>query len=139
MRSPGCTRRSAPLSRMREPARSSRPVVVITGPRIGGGLRRPDRFPRCAPSPLRGRRGETPIPGARRMAIVAVMTTFSALQCPVCGRPVEDPAPAACRTCGLPAVGHAAGVVTRIGVTLREIAADRDALLATLRGAAPGP
>ena len=67
------------------------------------------------------------------------MTTFSALQCPVCGRPVEDPAPPACLTCGLPSVGPAARVITRIGVTLREIAADRDALLGTLRAAAPGP
>ncbi len=66
------------------------------------------------------------------------MTTSSALQCPVCGRPVDEPAPPACRTCGLPAVGQAAVVVTRIGVTLREIAADRDALLATLRAATPG-
>jgi hypothetical protein len=66
------------------------------------------------------------------------MTTSFALQCPVCGRPVEDPAPSACLTCGLPAVGQAARVVTRIGVTLREIAADRDALLTTLRAAAPG-
>ena len=53
------------------------------------------------------------------------MTTSFALQCPVCGRPVEEPAPPACLTCGLPAVGQAARVVTRIGVTLREIAADR--------------
>ncbi len=67
------------------------------------------------------------------------MTTFFALQCPVCGRPVEDPPPSACLTCGLPAVGQAARVVTRIGVTLREIAADRDALIGTLRAAAPGP
>jgi hypothetical protein len=67
------------------------------------------------------------------------MTTLFALQCPVCGRPVEDPAPPACRTCGLPAVGQAAQVMTRIGVTLREIAADRDALLGTLRVAARGP
>ncbi|CAA9236624.1 MAG: hypothetical protein AVDCRST_MAG57-1306, partial [uncultured Blastococcus sp.] len=66
------------------------------------------------------------------------MTTSFALQCPVCGRPVEHPAPPACRTCGLPAVGQAASVVTRIGVTLREIAADRDALLAILRTATPG-
>ena len=67
------------------------------------------------------------------------MTTFFALQCPVCGRPVEDPPPPACLTCGLPAVGQAARVINRIGVTLREIAADRDALLGTLRAAAPGP
>jgi hypothetical protein len=67
------------------------------------------------------------------------MTTFFALQCPVCGRPVEEPAPPACLTCGLPAVGQAARVVARIGVTLREIAADRDALVGTLRAAAPGP
>jgi hypothetical protein len=66
------------------------------------------------------------------------MTTSFALQCPVCGRPVEDPPPPACLTCGLPAVGSAARVVARIGVTLRDIAADRDALLATLRAAA-GP
>src|SRR4051812_36222316 len=66
------------------------------------------------------------------------MTTLPALQCPVCGRPAEHPGPPACRTCGLPAVGQAAQVVTRIGVTLREIAADRDALLDTLRAATPG-
>ena len=66
------------------------------------------------------------------------MTTSSALQCPVCGRPVDSPPPAACLTCGLPAVAQAAQVVTRIGTTLRDIATDRDALLATLRRAAPG-
>lgn len=66
------------------------------------------------------------------------MTTSFALQCPVCGRPVENPPPAACGTCGLPAVGQAAHVVARIGITLRELAADRDALLQTLGAAAPG-
>src|SRR3954453_8872822 len=35
IRSPGCTRRVASLMRMRLPARSSRPVVVITEPRVG--------------------------------------------------------------------------------------------------------
>ncbi|MFD2094267.1 SCO7613 C-terminal domain-containing membrane protein [Blastococcus deserti] len=64
------------------------------------------------------------------------MTTFSALQCPVCGRPVEDPPPPACPACGLPGVGQAARVMTRIGVTLRDLAAERDAFLQTLHAAA---
>ena len=64
------------------------------------------------------------------------MTTSLALQCPVCGRPVDQPPPPACPQCGLPAVGQAAWVVARIGTTMRDLAADRDALLATLRGAA---
>ncbi|MCV2487982.1 hypothetical protein OF117_01285 [Geodermatophilus sp. YIM 151500] len=46
------------------------------------------------------------------------------------------PEPAPCPTCGLPAAGRAALVVARIGATLSELAADRDALLATLRAAA---
>ncbi|WP_344687689.1 SCO7613 C-terminal domain-containing membrane protein [Blastococcus jejuensis] len=58
--------------------------------------------------------------------------------CPVCGRPSADAGPGPCRTCGLPAVGQAALVVARIGVTLTELTRDRDALLATLRAAAPG-
>jgi hypothetical protein len=66
------------------------------------------------------------------------MTTSLALPCPVCGRPVDEPPPPACPQCGLPAVGQAARVVARIGATMRELAADRDALLAALRGAA-GP
>ena len=58
--------------------------------------------------------------------------------CPVCGRPSADAGAGPCRTCGLPAVGQAALVVARIGVTLTELARDRDALVATLRAAAPG-
>ncbi|WP_369134295.1 DUF2157 domain-containing protein [Modestobacter sp. I12A-02662] len=46
---------------------------------------------------------------------------------------------AACPVCGLPAAGQAATVVARIGATLHELARDRDALLVTLRAAAPGP
>src|SRR3954453_15763117 len=45
IRSPGCTRRFASLMRMRLPARSSRPVVVITEPRVGG-IRRKVRIAR---------------------------------------------------------------------------------------------
>jgi hypothetical protein len=60
------------------------------------------------------------------------------LPCPVCGTPAAGPAAAPCPTCGLPAVGQAALVVARIGATLTELARDRDALLATLRAAAPG-
>ncbi|WP_308123558.1 SCO7613 C-terminal domain-containing membrane protein [Modestobacter marinus] len=43
-----------------------------------------------------------------------------------------------CPVCGLPAAGQAATVVARIGATLHELARDQDALLATLRAAAPG-
>ncbi len=60
------------------------------------------------------------------------------LPCPVCGTPAA-PAPAPCPTCGLPAVGQAATVVARIGATIEEFARERDALVATLRAAAPGP
>ncbi|GAB3346878.1 DUF2157 domain-containing protein [Modestobacter lapidis] len=58
--------------------------------------------------------------------------------CPVCGTPVTAVADAACPVCGLPAAGQAASVVARIGATLHDLARDRDALLATLRAAAPG-
>ncbi|MBM7808609.1 hypothetical protein JOD57_004446 [Geodermatophilus bullaregiensis] len=58
--------------------------------------------------------------------------------CPVCGTPAA-PAPAPCPTCGLPAVGQAATVVARLGATIEEFARERDALVATLRAAAPGP
>src|SRR3954454_19234324 len=44
MRSPGCTRRVASLMRMRAPARSWRPVVVITDPRIGAPGGMPERI-----------------------------------------------------------------------------------------------
>jgi len=57
--------------------------------------------------------------------------------CPVCGRPTGDVGPGPCPSCGLPAAGHAAHVVARIGATLTELAGDRDALLASLRAAAP--
>ncbi|WP_245161179.1 DUF2157 domain-containing protein [Blastococcus sp. CT_GayMR16] len=56
----------------------------------------------------------------------------------MCGRPTGDIGPGQCPTCGLPAAAHAALVVSRIGATLRDIAQDRDALVATLRAAAPG-
>ena len=59
--------------------------------------------------------------------------------CPVCGRPVDDIGAGTCPGCGLPAAGQAAVVVARIGATLTDLARDRDALLATLRAAAPGP
>ena len=59
--------------------------------------------------------------------------------CPVCGRPVGDVGAGRCPGCGLPAAGQAAVVVARIGATLTDLARDRDALLATLRAAAPGP
>ncbi|WP_448628028.1 DUF2157 domain-containing protein [Geodermatophilus sp. URMC 64] len=61
-----------------------------------------------------------------------------ALPCPVCGTLATGPAGIPCTTCGLPAVGHAALVVARIGATLAELTRDRDALLASLRAAAPG-
>src|SRR5688572_23516974 len=57
--------------------------------------------------------------------------------CPVCGRPVGDIGAGQCPGCGLPAVGQAALVVARIGATLTDLARDRDALLASLRAAAP--
>ncbi|MDP9391931.1 MAG: hypothetical protein M3P89_11230, partial [Actinomycetota bacterium] len=58
--------------------------------------------------------------------------------CPVCGRPVRDTGAGPCPACGLPAAAQAALVVARIGATLTDLARDRDALLATLRTAAPG-
>jgi hypothetical protein len=58
--------------------------------------------------------------------------------CPVCGRPGDDVGAGPCPGCGLPAVAHAAVVVARIGATLTDLARDRDALLQTLRAAAPG-
>jgi hypothetical protein len=58
------------------------------------------------------------------------------LPCPVCGAPVAGPAP--CPSCGLPAAGQAALVMARIGATLTELSRDREALLASLRAAAPG-
>ncbi len=60
------------------------------------------------------------------------------LPCPVCGRPTGDVGAGPCPACGLPAAAHAALVVARIGTTLTELARDRDALLASLRAAAPG-
>ena len=63
------------------------------------------------------------------------------LRCPVCSTPVPPGAPpsAPCPTCGLPAAAHAGLVVGRIGLTLADLHRDRDALLATLRTAAPAP
>jgi hypothetical protein len=58
--------------------------------------------------------------------------------CPVCGRPVGDIGAGPCPVCGLPAAAQAALVVARIGATLTDLARDRDALLVTLRAAAPG-
>jgi hypothetical protein len=58
--------------------------------------------------------------------------------CPVCGRPTGDVGPGPCPQCGLPAAAQAALVVARIGTTLTELARDRDALMASLRAAAPG-
>ncbi len=60
------------------------------------------------------------------------------LGCAVCGRPTGDVGAGPCPSCGLPAAAHAAMVVARIGTTLTELARDRDALLASLRAAAPG-
>jgi hypothetical protein len=60
------------------------------------------------------------------------------LPCPVCGRPTGDVGRGPCPSCGLPAAAQAALVVARIGTTLTELARDRDALLASLRAAAPG-
>lgn len=57
--------------------------------------------------------------------------------CPVCGRPTGDVGAGPCPSCGLPAAAHAAHVVARIGTTLVELTRDRDALLASLRAAAP--
>src|SRR4051812_2668008 len=67
------------------------------------------------------------------------MPTASSLPCPVCGTAVTVPGAAPCPRCGLPAAGQAALVVARIGATLTELARDRDALLSSLRAAAPGP
>src|SRR4051794_38807141 len=60
------------------------------------------------------------------------------LPCPVCGTAVPVGYRSPCPVCGLPAAGQSALVVARIGATLTELARDRDALLATLRTAAPG-
>src|SRR4051794_12380845 len=60
------------------------------------------------------------------------------LPCPVCGTAVTAGYSAPCPTCRLPAAGQSALVVARIGATLTELTHDRDALLATLRAAAPG-
>jgi hypothetical protein len=62
-----------------------------------------------------------------------------ALTCPVCSRPADQPPTAACPQCGLPGAGQAALVMARIGATLQELTRDRDALLQTLRAAAPHP
>src|SRR5215217_3966450 len=76
IRSPGCTRRVASLMRMRLPARSSRPVVVITDPRVGAhepiprtregdihGIAAPPRAAepdaRCSARPYRDHMGES--------------------------------------------------------------------------------
>jgi hypothetical protein len=59
--------------------------------------------------------------------------------CPVCGAEVLGLPAAPCPSCGLPAAGQAGWVIGRIGATLEELTRDRDALLATLRAAAPGP
>lgn len=59
------------------------------------------------------------------------------LPCPVCGRPTGDVGRGPCPSCGLPSAAQAALVVARIGTTLAELARDRDALLASLRAAAP--
>ncbi|MCZ2829363.1 hypothetical protein O2W14_11010 [Modestobacter sp. VKM Ac-2986] len=64
--------------------------------------------------------------------------TLPQLPCPVCGTPVVDSGAAPCPACGLPAAGRAAHVVGRITATLTELARDREALLVTLRAAAPG-
>src|SRR3954468_336636 len=141
MRSPGCTRRVASLMRMRAPARSSRPVVVITDPRIGAPGEMPERI-----SPGVG--GIT-CPGASagkfscrrpRHARMPGMSSSGppVLPCPVCGTAVPAGYHAPCPTCGLPAAGQSALVVARIGATLTELTRDRDALLTTLRAAAPG-
>src|SRR3954462_13366514 len=159
MRSPGCTRRVTSLSRMRAPARSSRPVVVITDPRVGAppGRGRPlYPFVRRVPRPERVlwrtllRRSPTrhhafmhpSAPSGLPCPVCGTPATGPATApcppCPVGGTPATGPATAPCPTCGLPAVGQAALVVARIGATLAELTRDRDALLATLRMAAPG-
>ncbi|MEU2348938.1 hypothetical protein [Modestobacter sp. NPDC049651] len=65
------------------------------------------------------------------------------LPCPVCGTALRAAAPspeaATCPACGLPAAARAALVVARVDATMREFARDREALLAALRAAAPGP
>ena len=58
--------------------------------------------------------------------------------CPVCGRPVADPGPGPARRAGCRPPVRPRVVVARIGATLTDLARDRDALLATLRAAAPG-
>src|SRR3954451_3548695 len=142
MRSPGCTRRFASLMRMRAPARSSRPVVVITDPRVGARRRSADRIaPECPVSPGRSAalwKSFCRVPGHATMPLMHPSAP-AGLPCPVCGTPVAVPAGAPCPVCGLPAVGSAALVVARIGATLTELTRDRDALLATLRLSAPGP
>src|SRR3954452_10665197 len=141
MRSPGCTRRVASLSRMRAPARSSRPVVVITDPRVGARRALADRISRFVPRVTRPERVLWRMllrSSATRHHAPMHPSAPSGLPCPVCGTPATGPAAAACPTCGLPAVGQAALVVTRIGATLAELTRDRDALLATLRMSAPG-
>jgi len=60
-----------------------------------------------------------------------------AVTCPVCQRLLWGAAPEPCPSCGLPAAGQAALILTRIGTTLTELSRDRDALLATLRASAP--
>src|SRR5687768_10747256 len=77
-------------------------------------------------------------PGPRENAGMQPPTGAWNLPCPVCGRPSGDTGAGPCPQCGLPAVGQAALVVARIGTTLTDLARDRDALLATLRAAAPG-
>jgi hypothetical protein len=58
--------------------------------------------------------------------------------CPVCAAEATGVPSAPCPSCGLPAAGQAGWVIGRIGATLAELTRDRDALLATLRAAAPG-
>src|SRR3954462_12260328 len=141
MRSPACTRRFASLMRMRAPARSSRPVVVITDPRVGARRRSTDRIWRYVGRVTSWGRvmWTTLLPGPPTSHDAPMHPSGpSALPCPVCGIPASGPAGAACPTCGLPAVGHAALAVARIGATLTELGRDRAALLASLRAAAPG-
>jgi hypothetical protein len=58
--------------------------------------------------------------------------------CPVCARPVGDIGGGPCPSCGLPAAQQSAVVLARIGTTMRELARERDELLATLRATVPG-
>src|SRR3954471_10337262 len=60
------------------------------------------------------------------------------LPCPVCGTGVPPGYRSPCPACGLPAAGQSALVGARIGAPLTELTRARDALLATLRAAAPG-